>query len=79
MHLGFDPRGYETPDHPLQVMIARILSETCGVALEPRDMGIDGCSLPTYADAASRTGARFRTVRHGRGLAAGSRALPPSG
>lgn len=49
VHLGFDPSGYETPEHPLQVTIARILSETCGVALEPDDMGIDGCSLPTYA------------------------------
>lgn len=49
MHLGFDPHGYETPEHPLQVIITRILSETCGVDLDPGDMGIDGCSLPTYA------------------------------
>jgi len=49
VHLGWDPHGYETAEHPLQVMIARILSETCGVPLEPSDMGIDGCSLPTYA------------------------------
>jgi len=49
VHLGFDPQGYETPAHPVQVMIARILAEACGVALEQDDMGIDGCSLPTYA------------------------------
>jgi len=49
VHLGFDPRGYEKVDHPLQVLIARILSETCGVSLDPTQMGIDGCSLPTFA------------------------------
>jgi len=47
-HLGFDPSGYEQPGHPLQIMIARILSETCGVALDPARMGNDGCSLPTH-------------------------------
>jgi L-asparaginase II len=49
VRLGFDPRGYEKPDHPLQVMIARILSEACGVTLDPAHRGIDGCSLPTFA------------------------------
>jgi L-asparaginase II len=49
VYLGLDPRGYEKPDHPLQVMIARILSETCGVTLDPDLMGVDGCSLPTFA------------------------------
>jgi len=49
VHLGFDPRAYEKPDHPLQALIARILSKTCGVALDPTHMGIDGCSLPTFA------------------------------
>jgi L-asparaginase II len=64
VHLGFDPQGYETPEHPLQAAITRILSETCGVALEPDDMGIDGCSLPTYAmplRALARGFARFGT------------------
>jgi len=48
-HLGLDPRGYERPDHPVQVMIAGIISETCGVALDRSRMGIDGCSVPTFA------------------------------
>jgi L-asparaginase II len=46
-HLGLPTHGYERPRHPLQAMIARILSETCEVKLEA--MGIDGCSLPTFA------------------------------
>ncbi|MGH6867090.1 MAG: asparaginase [Methyloceanibacter sp.] len=49
VHLGLSPRGYEKPDHPLQITIARILSETCGVPLEQTHRGIDGCSLPTIA------------------------------
>ena len=49
VQLGFSPRGYEKPDHPLQTMIARILSETCGEALDSSCMGVDGCSLPTFA------------------------------
>jgi len=49
VHLGLSPRFYERPDHPLQVVIARIISETCGIALDPDRMGVDGCSLPTYA------------------------------
>ncbi len=64
VHLGFDPSDYETPDHPVQAMIARVLSETCGVTLGPGDMGTDGCSLPTYAMPLSKLAhgfARFGT------------------
>jgi L-asparaginase II len=62
VHLGFDPHGYEHPEHPLQAMIAGIISETCGVRLERDGMGIDGCSLPTWSlplDALARGMARF--------------------
>lgn len=69
VHLGLDPRGYERPDHPLQVMIAGIISETCGIRLEGDDRGVDGCSLPTWSlplGALARGFARFST---GEGLA----------
>jgi L-asparaginase II len=62
VHLGLDPRGYERPDHPLQVMIAGIISETCGIRLARDGMGIDGCSLPTWSlplGALARGFARF--------------------
>jgi L-asparaginase II len=49
VHLGLDPRGYERPDHRLQVMIAGIISETCGVRLDQDRMGVDGCSVPTWS------------------------------
>lgn len=48
-HLDLDPRGYERPEHPLQQSIVRILSESCGVDLDQSEMGIDGCSVPTFA------------------------------
>jgi L-asparaginase II len=49
LQLGLDPRGYERPDHPLQQEIKRILSESCGIDLDRAEMGIDGCSVPTFA------------------------------
>jgi L-asparaginase II len=47
--LGLEPRGYERPDHPLQVMISRIISDTCEAALDRTRMAVDGCSVPTWA------------------------------
>ncbi len=35
VHLGLEPIGYERPDHPVQIMIARIISETCGIRIGP--------------------------------------------
>ena len=47
--LGFEPVGYEQPKHKLQVMIARIISDICGIELAQCPMGLDGCSVPTWA------------------------------
>jgi L-asparaginase II len=33
----------------VQVAIAGIISETCGIALSRDDAGVDGCSVPTWA------------------------------
>jgi L-asparaginase II len=67
--LGLEPRGYERPDHPLQVMIARIISETCGAALDRTRMGVDGCSVPTWALALSALARGFARLGTGEGLA----------
>jgi L-asparaginase II len=48
VQLGFDARGYERPEHPVQGIIRRIVSETCGVLLDPDHMAVDGCSVPTW-------------------------------
>jgi L-asparaginase II len=69
VHLGLDPRGYERPDHELQVRIAGIISEICGVRLSRDHAATDGCSVPTWPvslDALAQGFARFGT---GTGLA----------
>jgi L-asparaginase II len=48
-HLGVDPHGYVNPDHPVQRLIARRMGEICGVDLDAQPMGVDGCSVPTWA------------------------------
>ncbi len=67
-HLGLEPRGYERPDHRVQVMIARIISETCGVALDRSRMGIDGCSVPTFALPLASLAGGFARLGSGEGL-----------
>lgn len=69
VRLGLDPRGYERPDHPLQVMIARIISETCGIALDRTHMGVDGCSVPTWALPLGTLARGFARLGAGEGLA----------
>ena len=74
--LGPDPVGYERPDHPVQIEIARVLSEICGVAVAAGAMGIDGCSVPTFALPLCRGGQGLCSVgsrtgpRHGAAKAA---------
>jgi L-asparaginase II len=69
VHLGLDPKGYERPDHPVQSAIARFLSETCGVDLQADLMGIDGCSVPTFALPLTALAQGFARVALGEGLA----------
>lgn len=68
VHLGLDPKGYERPEHPVQAAIARVLSETCGVALQPDLTGIDGCSVPTYAMPLAALAQGFARIATGEGL-----------
>jgi L-asparaginase II len=49
VHLGLATKGYERPNHPAQMAIKRVLSETCETALDQGVMAIDGCSVPTFA------------------------------
>jgi L-asparaginase II len=68
VHQGLDPTGYERPDHPVQQEIRRILSETCGVVLENDAIGIDGCSVPTFALPLAAVATGFARLASGRGL-----------
>jgi L-asparaginase II len=71
VHLGFETKGYERADHEVQIMIARIVSETCGVALDRSRMGIDGCSVPTFALPLAAFAVGFARLGSGEALAPG--------
>lgn len=47
--LGADPHGYTKPDHAVQRLIASRMGAICDVDLDQQVMGIDGCSVPTWA------------------------------
>jgi L-asparaginase II len=64
-----DPAGYERPEHAVQEDIRRVLSEICGVPLDRRDMGIDGCSVPTFALPLAALATGFARLGSGKGLA----------
>jgi L-asparaginase II len=68
LQLGLDPRGYERPDHPLQQEIKRIVADSCGVDLERAEMGVDGCSVPTFALPLRSLATGFARLGSGKGL-----------
>ncbi|CAP55193.1 asparaginase [Gluconacetobacter diazotrophicus] len=41
--------GYIHPDHPVMREVTAALADVTGAAHGPDNMGIDGCSIPTYA------------------------------
>jgi L-asparaginase II len=69
VHLGLDPRCYERPEHGLQVAIAGIISETCGVRLDRDGMAVDGCSVPTWSLPLGALARGFARLGTGEGLA----------
>jgi L-asparaginase II len=48
-HLKIEPKGYVAADHAVQKGVAAALSRYCEVDLTRAPMGIDGCSVPTWA------------------------------
>jgi L-asparaginase II len=68
IHRGLDPLGYERPEHGVQEEIRRIISEICGVELEREEMGIDGCSVPTFALPLAVLARGFARLASGEGL-----------
>jgi L-asparaginase II len=47
--LGVAPSNYIDAAHPVQQGVARILDELCAVGTSSLPLGIDGCSVPTWA------------------------------
>ena len=54
----------------MQQEIGRIISETCDVTLERDAIGIDGCSVPTFALPLAAVATGFARLASGRGLEA---------
>jgi L-asparaginase II len=48
-HLAIVPEGYIDLHHPVQKAVARVIDELCGVETAGLPVGIDGCSVPTWA------------------------------
>jgi L-asparaginase II len=47
--LGVDSKDYVKLDHPVQRAIAKTIEKLCEVDLSNAPVGIDGCSVPTWA------------------------------
>jgi L-asparaginase II len=59
LHLGVDPTGYTKPDHPVQQAIAATIGAWCEVTIAKAPMGIDGCSVPSWALPLAQTALGF--------------------
>jgi L-asparaginase II len=46
---GVDPEGYSKLEHPVQQAIMQRMAQICDVDLVAAPVGIDGCSVPTWA------------------------------
>lgn len=49
VHMGVPTRGYVHPTHPVQQRVLGLLEQMCGLRLGDAAMGLDGCSVPTWA------------------------------
>ena len=48
-HLGVNPKHYSSAAHPIQRAVANTIAEWCEVDISKAPMGIDGCSVPSWA------------------------------
>lgn len=47
-HRGWSPEGYTRPEHPVQVLILRVVADLCGVPPAEVGIGVDGCGVPVF-------------------------------
>ncbi len=62
--------GYVEPGHPVMREVGAALQAATGVDLAEAPVGIDGCSIPTYAIPLERLALAFARVATGQGLSA---------
>jgi len=65
---GFDPRGYVKPDHPLMREITASLGAMTDYDLTRTAVGVDGCSIPTFAIPLRNIAQGFAKFGSGQGL-----------
>ncbi len=46
---GFPTDSYDDPGHPLQAAIGKVIAAMCGLPIEALPIGLDGCTVPTWA------------------------------
>lgn len=69
-HHGWPLTDYIDRQHPVQQAILRTFAEMCGVSLEAVHLGVDGCSVPTFAVPLVNTATAFARLADPSGLAA---------
>lgn len=62
LHRGWPAAGYTAPDHPLQEELLRAVAAAAGMAPGGIRLGIDGCSLPTFALPLSRMATAYAAL-----------------
>lgn len=67
-HAGLDPRNYVAAGHPAQQAVREALESVTGAPHDPAAMGIDGCSIPTYAVPLRSLALGFARMATGLGL-----------
>jgi L-asparaginase II len=48
LQLGASIDNYESPENPVQIMIARVVSQFTDVPVEDMAVGVDGCAAPVF-------------------------------
>ncbi|HEX7297041.1 MAG TPA: asparaginase [Pyrinomonadaceae bacterium] len=47
-HIGAPLENYTSPEHPIQLAIARTVSQFSAIPLEDLSVGVDGCGVPVF-------------------------------
>jgi L-asparaginase II len=47
--MGLDPHGYTAPEHGVQREVRAALEMLCATKIDDNHIGVDGCSVPTFA------------------------------
>lgn len=69
-HVAAPAEGYTRIDHPVQLAVAKAMSELCDIDIAAQPHGIDGCSVPTWAIPLRNLALGFARFGSGAGLSA---------